>query len=131
MAISLLAAFKAIPWTDVITAAPTIVQGAEKLWGTVTKKKNGAPEAPAATTGQHAPETGSAVDARLQALETRIADLQSEALSSSALIKSLAEQNAQLVKAVEILRVRTRILLRWGGLALAVALLCAIAALLR
>lgn len=130
MAISLVAAFKAIPWTDVLAAAPTIVQGAEKLWGTVARKKaeTQAQDYAEEKRPPHA-ETLAQMEARLQTLEARIAEFQSEALSSSALIKSLAEQNAQLVRAVEILRVRTRILLTAGSVVALAALVWALATL--
>jgi hypothetical protein len=48
---------------------------------------------------------------RLEALESQLADLRKELAASSELINSLAEQNARLVEAVGILRVRTRALL--------------------
>jgi len=129
MAISLLAAFKAIPWTDVLAAAPTIVQSAEKLWGTVTRKKNEQDAAEINPVEHPAPQeapTLSGLDARLQLLDARFAELHSEALSSSELIKSLAEQNAQLVRAVEILRRRTRVLTRWCALLTVIAAIAAI-----
>ncbi|MCW3480976.1 hypothetical protein OL229_15615 [Neisseriaceae bacterium JH1-16] len=115
MAISWIAAFKAIPWSDVLSATPTIVQGAEKLWHSV-KKKQGSHAAPVEL------PVGDA--ARLTQLEEQVAELRHEALASSALIKSLAEQNDQLVRAVEVLRVRTRLLLGAGmaGLAALIAL---------
>jgi len=109
MAISWISAFKAIPWSDVLSATPSIVQGAEKLWHSV-KKKQAVPDAVEVPAGDAA---------RLQQLEAQVAELHREALATSALIKSLAEQNDQLVRAVEILRVRTRLLLGAGILMLA------------
>lgn len=108
MAISLIAAFKAIPWSDVLTAAPVIVQGAEKLWGSVARKGAATVEVGDAVPPRE--ETLALVELRVQQLEARVADLQGEALASSELIKSLAEQNSQLVRAVDVLRVRTRAL---------------------
>ncbi|MDN0083681.1 hypothetical protein QU487_13090 [Crenobacter sp. SG2305] len=101
MAISWISAFRAIPWSDVLSATPSIVQGAEKLWHSV-KRKQGAPDAVEVPVGEAA---------RLQQLEAQVAELHREALATSALIKSLAEQNDQLVHAVEVLRLRTRLLL--------------------
>lgn len=105
MAISWLTAFKAIPWGDVIAAAPAVAQGAKKLWGAVGKGDAGS--AAGAAPGSLAADA----EERLRTLEAQIAGLQRESAASSELIKSLAEQNSRLVDAIEILRVRTRALL--------------------
>lgn len=101
MGIGWITAFKAIPWGDVIAAAPAVAQGAKKLWNTVRNRnaEDVASPRPAGT------------DSHLRELEERIAVLERESAASSELIKSLAEQNTRLVRAVEILRVRTRALL--------------------
>ena len=91
-------AFKAIPWTVLIAAAPSIVDGARKLWDAVRKQ-----EAPRVS-GQ-----GQVADQR--ALEEQVAELRTELTAASELVTRLAEQNTRLVEAVEVLRVRTRLLL--------------------
>jgi len=48
-------------------------------------------------------------------LEARTAEIARQAVTSAELVKSLAEQNAQLVRAVEILRLRTRKLVWFAG----------------
>jgi hypothetical protein len=93
--------FKVIPWGDVIAAAPAVVDGAKKLWGLARDRK------PAEVEGAR-PQ---GAEGRVRQLEAEVAELRRESAASSELIKSLAEQNAQLVKAVDILRVRTRALL--------------------
>lgn len=103
MAISWLTAFKAIPWGDVIAAAPKVAQGAKKLWGAVGRGDAGSAAAPGSLPAD--------AEGRLRTLEAQIAGLQRENAASSELIKSLAEQNSRLVDAIEILRVRTRVLL--------------------
>ena len=57
----------------------------------------------------------SALDTRVHSLEQLTAELHKEVLLSSELIKSLAQQNIQLVQAVDVLRVRTRILFGFCG----------------
>jgi hypothetical protein len=114
MAISWLTAFKAIPWGDVIAAAPTVAQGAKKLWGAVGRGDAGSAAAPGSLPAD--------AEGRLRTLEAQIAGLQRDNAASSELIKSLAEQNSRLVDAVEILRVRTRALL---ALCLALAVILA------
>lgn len=91
-------AFRAIPWAELIAAAPVVARGAQKLWATVKKK-----DAPPAATSR--PED------RLQALEAQIDELRNELAAVSELMAQLAEQNRRLVEAVEALRVRSRVLL--------------------
>ena len=105
-----------VPWSDVLVNAPAVAQGARKLWGTVAGKAPEAhsPQAPA-TTAEAAPATApEAVEfasrADVQALQERLAraeagtaELQAQMRASSALIASLAEQNAQLVVRMEML----------------------------
>jgi hypothetical protein len=112
-----LTAFKVIPWADVIAAAPTVARGAKKLWDSVRDT------APAAG----GPPPGSP-EGRLQALEGQLVDLRRELAVSSELINSLAEQNARLVEAIGILRVRTRALL--AAVVIALTLLVAVGALI-
>jgi hypothetical protein len=92
------AAFKAIPWLELMAAAPAAVQGARRLWATVKKQ-----EAPVAE--------GQDPLAAQRALETQIAELREELTVASELVTNLAEQNGRLVEAIAILRVRTRVLL--------------------
>ena len=108
MSISLLGAVKAVPWGDVIAAAPSVVQGANALWDRVAKKrpKGEATNAPSPAANADAP-----VEVRLAALEQALVELQKEALASSQLIRSLAEQNVQLVREVEVLRLRSRVMM--------------------
>jgi len=92
-----IAAFKVIPWAELIVAAPAVVKGAQKLWATVRKQ-----EAPALS--------GQDPVARQRALEAQVGELRGELTAASELVANLAEQNSRLVTAVEILRVRTRVL---------------------
>ncbi|HJV86262.1 MAG TPA: hypothetical protein VJ698_12385 [Noviherbaspirillum sp.] len=51
------------------------------------------------------------MESRVSALESEIAELKQELISSADLIKALAEQNSQLVQAVSALQKRARLLL--------------------
>jgi len=95
------AAFKVIPWADVIAAAPTVARGAKELWATVRDQ----PSTAKAGAKSDSPE------GRLHELESQLADLRKEVAASTELINSLAEHNARLVEAIGILRIRTRALL--------------------
>jgi len=119
MAINWVTAFKVIPWADVVSAAPAVVKGAKKLWSSVkTSEAEPAEPPPQAEHSEAAADTSpsealAALEARLRQLDRRVGTLGKEAVASSELIRSLAEQNAQLVAAVEALRLRTRTLLLW------------------
>ena len=115
MAISVLSAFRIIPWSDVLIAAPYIVQGAEKLWGIIAGKP--APQLGNDRVKEEASQSVSLsdLDTRVHSLEQLTAELHKEVLLSSELIRSLAQQNIQLVQAVDVLRVRTRILFGFCG----------------
>ena len=110
MAVGWLAVLQLVPWTDVIKNAPKVADGAKKLWQTVGNK----PPPPADTKGttgtsvQLTPEGQAiaALKARLLTLENATQDLQEQMLASSELIKSLAEQNTQLIRRAEVNRLR-------------------------
>lgn len=89
-------AFRVIPWTEVLLAAPVVVKGARQLWDAVRRETRVPPAA--------------AADDRMAALESRVEQLRKDLAESSGLVTSLAEQNARLVEAVAILRTRTQIL---------------------
>jgi hypothetical protein len=96
-----LTAFKVIPWGEVIAAAPAIAKGARQLWSAVRK--------------QDALPAGAAPGDRIHALESRVEELRRELAASAELTATLAEQNARLIEAVAILRLRTRVLLAVSG----------------
>ena len=102
-----LALLQLVPWTDVIKNAPKVADGAKKLWQTVGNK----PPPPAETTGTSVRLTPegqaiAALQARLLTLENATQDLHEQMLASSELIKSLAEQNTQLIRRAEVNRLR-------------------------
>jgi len=113
MAIGWMTILKTLPWSEVLEHAPLVADGAKKLWDRVGRRSE--------ATGESGPAGSAAnsTEARLAALEARAAELQEQMLASSALIKDLAEQNAQLVRRLQIQR-------RWVaalGLAVAAALI--------
>ena len=120
MAVGWMTALKLVPWGDVLAATPQIVQGARKLLG---KKRPGAAEPPG--TDISAAEAGSAslpAAVQLQRLTERIEQLEQAQQDSAVLIQSLAEQNAQVVRAVEELRLRSQ---RLTGALAVVGVFCA------
>ncbi len=98
-------ALKLVPWGDVIEATPQVLQAAKKLMGK-TRSAGAAPAAGTLTGAGDSPATP--VTAQLQHLRERVAQLEQEQQDSAALIQSLAEQNAVVIRAVEALRLRNQ-----------------------
>ena len=104
---------KMVPWSDVISSAPKVADGAKQLWDTVAKKAGvGGESAPAGSAGTPQDLPASELLAQLQAQlaqqEQRLSELHQQMISSSELMRTLAEQHAQLVQRVEANRVRVR-----------------------
>ena len=110
MAIGWMTVLKLVPWDDVITNAPKVVEGARKLWKTVARSPAAVPPVEPAI----APEVSTAMPAapalatrsELQALAATVSTLHEQMAESSALIEALADQNAQLIRQIESNRVR-------------------------
>jgi hypothetical protein len=108
MAIPWLVVLQSVPWTEVIKNAPKVAEGAKKLWNTVAKKP-AAPVFPAvATPIPIDADPLSVLQARVVALEAITVDLHTQMLASSELIKTLAEQNTQLIAHIEANRVHAK-----------------------
>ena len=103
MALGWMTALKVIPWSDVIEATPGIVKGARKMF---SRSQQVEPQPPTSAT-----ESGADLPERLVQLEATVARLSEQQQASAQLIETLAEQNARIVQAIDILRVRTRLLI--------------------
>ena len=113
MAIPWLMALKVIPWGDVIEHAPTVLKAARKLMDRQPREAAG--HAGTTTSVSAVPSLGELKNALIAAhgqIE-RQAQTQRELTETLA---ELAEQNARLVSTVEVLRLRTRVLV-WAGAA--------------
>jgi len=103
-----LTVLKLVPWGDVIEATPQILQAAKKLMGK-TRAGSSAPEVSAASLANaDGAASSTPVEAKIQELATRVTLLEQEQRDGAALIQSLAEQNAVVVRAVEALALRTQ-----------------------
>ncbi len=111
MAFGWITALKIIPWKDVLESAPHIVKAAKKLYAGTRANVSNPSEAPDSPTKTSDSENLGSLDSRLHHIESKILQLSDEQESSVELIRSLAKQNARIVEAIEILRVRTKILL--------------------
>jgi hypothetical protein len=117
MAIPWLMALKAVPWGDVIEHAPSVLKAARKLIDRQSPQSPGEAGTPATQTPVSAvPSLGELKNALIaaQGQIDRQAQTQRELTETLA---ELAEQNARLVSAVEVLRLRMRLFVL-GGVAL-------------
>ena len=102
MAIPWLSVLKMVPWSEVISNAPKVAEGAKKLWTAVSRKSHSAESTAESTQPALSPEAQS-----IAMLQAQLADLQHQMLASSELIKALADQNTQLIRRIEDNRIRT------------------------
>ena len=139
MAAAWFSVLKNLPWSDVIVAAPSVAQGAKKLWSTVAGKPaepaqpspnaaRAADTSPQAEPGAVDVATRADIDAlrsRLEAGDAATAELRAQMRSSTELIRALADHNTQLVAGLDVATRR----LRWLAGALVLVGACAGAAL--
>lgn len=123
-----------IPWSDVIKAAPAIAKSASELWTSVTNKKPSADKVSDASRPQEATTANSItalelkliqVETKAGAFEAELDALKNQMLTSSQLIKELADQNTQLISRIDLNRKQ----MAWLSIAVAVALGLAVVAL--
>jgi len=112
MAIPWLLALKVIPWGDVIEHAPKVLNAARKLMDRQPASANaskGSIEVLDSTPGTP-PSLGELKNRLIEARQLIEQQAQTQEEMAQTLTE-LAEQNARLVGAVELLRVRTRVLM--------------------
>lgn len=120
MAIPWMLALKVIPWGDVIEHAPKVLTAARKL----LERQRDAPPANTPLPAADNPETPPSLNELNQRLAAALEQLDRQTQAQVQLtqtVAELAEQNARLVSAVEVLRVRTRLQL-WAAVLMAIAL---------
>jgi hypothetical protein len=125
MAIGWLSIIQLVPWSDVLRNAPKVAEGAKKLWHTVSRKPP-ALDVPAANAQPARSPDAQAIallQAQLAAAEAAISDLHDQMLESTELIKALADQNTQLIRRVEVNRIRV---LWLAGITVVLAVIAAI-----
>ncbi|SCX58543.1 hypothetical protein [Nitrosospira sp. Nsp1] len=103
-------ALKIIPWGSVLESAPHIVKAAKQVFSAAKSDSSGFADASSSPVGDGSVNPDK-LDKRVRLLEAKIIELSNEQRASAELIKSLAEQNALVVEAIEVFRVRVKILL--------------------
>jgi len=106
-----LLALKVIPWGDVIEHAPKVLNAARKLVDRQREQHHPAASTETAVTPGTAATTTEQLQSRLQVANARIDGLLQAQEQLTQTVADLAEQNARLVAAVNVLRLRTRLLL--------------------
>lgn len=106
MAVAWLKVLKAVPWSEVIAAAPQVANGARRLWDTVGRKGGPAPGFDdAAVASMPVGEDGMALlAAHIEQQDATIAQMHGQLREASKLIAELADQNAQLIAKMEAAR---------------------------
>lgn len=99
---------KAVPWSEVIAAAPQLAGSARRLWETAARR--GVPE-PGFDLGEamaHAPidEDIAILAARIEQQDATIVQLHGQVRDATKVITELADQNAQLVARMQSARER-------------------------
>lgn len=110
MPVPWLAALKVIPWGDVIEHAPQVLSAARKL----LERQRKTPAPPVAVPNEgpaSAPLSLEGLQQQLVGAQQELARLTQTQDQLTQTLAELAEQNARLVNAVELLRVRTRLLI--------------------
>lgn len=109
MAIGWLMVLQSVPWTEVVRNAPKVADGAKKLFNAIANRQSPSPgTSSAAEKPALSPEAQAiaVLQRQVAVLEVATADLHSQMLASSELIKALADQNTQLIARMEANRIR-------------------------
>jgi hypothetical protein len=107
-----LTALKVIPWGNVIEHAPTVLKAARKLMDRQKAEPASSPGTEMDLAGESLPSLGELKN-RLIAAQLQLNEHAQMQAQLTETVAALAEQNAQLVSAVQVLRLRTRLLM-WG-----------------
>ena len=125
MAIGWLKVIQSVPWSDVISNAPKVAEGAKGLWDRVAKKAGiDATSETATPTPDITPPTElEQLQAELARVSQGQQQLASQLVSATELLNTLAQQNQTLVQRVDRLQGQ----MRWlrGAWMLALLVLCA------
>jgi hypothetical protein len=103
MAFGWITVLKIIPWKDVLENAPHIAKAAKSLYAGTKNNTSFSSEAADSSTFTSDSENKESRDFRLHKIEREILDLNN-------VVRSLAKQNVRIVEAIEVLRIRSKIL---------------------
>lgn len=119
---------RTVPWSDVISAAPQVANGARRLWDTVNRNRQGMPDGPMGMAPEMAGQEDDVFDVLIRSVErndAEITDLRNQMRSASEIIANLADQNAQLIAKIDAQRQK----MTWMGATAALSGLLSVVAL--
>ena len=119
---------RTVPWSDVISAAPQVANGARRLWDTVNRNRQGMPDEPMGVAPGMAGQEDDVFDILIRSVErndAEITDLRNQMRSASEIIANLADQNAQLIAKMDAQRQK----MTWMGVTAALSGLLSVVAL--
>ena len=102
MAFGWITVLKIIPWKDVLENAPHIAKAAKNLYA--GRKDNTSP----GTADSSVPTSDSE---NIESRDSRLHELEGEILDLNSVVRSLAKQNVRIVEAIEVLRIRSKVLI--------------------
>ena len=103
MAFGWITVLKIIPWKDVLENAPHIAKAAKSLYAGTKNNTSFSSKAVDSSTFTSDSENKENRNFRLHKIEREILDLNN-------VVRSLAKQNVRIVEAIEVLRIRSKIL---------------------
>lgn len=98
---------RTVPWSEVISAAPQVANGARRLWDTVNRNKQGMADGPLGVAPEMAGQEDDVFDILIKSVErneAEVTDLRNQMRSASEIIANLADQNAQLIAKMDVQR---------------------------
>ena len=102
MAFGWFTVLKIIPWKDVLENAPHIAKAAKNLYAGT--KNNTSPGSAGSSVPTSDSENKKSTSFHLHEIEREVSDLNS-------VVRSLAKQNVRIVEAIEVLRIRSKVLI--------------------
>jgi len=101
-----LSLLKNVPWSEVISSAPKVAEGARKLWSATEPHPGPSAQSDASAHQASGVDAIHGLDQRIAVVEGAASQLHEQIHASSQLIKALADQNAQLIERIEKQHVR-------------------------
>lgn len=104
MAFGWITVLKIIPWKDVLENAPHIAKAAKNLYAGTKNNTSSS----SGTADSSAPRSD---NGNKESRDSRLHEIEREVLDLNSVVRSLAKQNVRIVEAIEVLRIRSKILI--------------------
>ena len=104
MAFGWITVLKIIPWKDVLENAPHIAKAAKNLYA-------GTKNSTSSSSGTADSSVSRSDNGNKESRDSRLHEIEREVLDLNSVVRSLAKQNVRIVEAIEVLRIRSKILI--------------------